>query len=124
MTTENALTTISVKAAADLSAKQYCFVKVTADDTVNTAGDGEGALGVLQDDPSVIGSACAVGIGGVTKVKFGGTVAAGELICSNADGAAVKASAGKTVQGICLVGGASGVIGKMRLGGNYTVPGT
>lgn len=40
------------KTATDLSASQYCFVKMSADDTVALCGAGELACGILQNAPT------------------------------------------------------------------------
>lgn len=114
MATENLQKTLSVTAGADLSAKQYCHVKLSANRTVVAAGNGEKAIGVLQDKPGNTKTGC-VAIEGVTKILFGGTVNAGDYVSSAADGTGVVPAAGEVITGICLVGGASGEVGEMIL---------
>lgn len=116
MAFEEALESISVPADVDLSAKQYCFMKINSSGNLVAAGDGEAIAGVLQDKPSAAGRVGCLGVRGVTKVLLGGTVAAGDRVTSNSDGAAVTESTGDNLtHGICLVGGASGEIGTILL---------
>lgn len=110
MATEQNLTTISLEAGSDLSAKQYFFVSVAADGQVDATGDGAMADGVLQNDPSAAGAAATVGIGGVTKVECGGTVTRGGTVSSDADGAAVDSATGDIILGTALETGAAGEI--------------
>ncbi|MBC7340958.1 MAG: DUF2190 family protein [Clostridia bacterium] len=89
---------VSLVAGADLSAAQYRFVKVNADGNAVLAGNGEMAVGVLQDKPGP-GVAGQVRVLGVTKVVAGGAIAKGALVASDADGkakAAVAATANTT----------------------------
>lgn len=92
------------KAGADLSAEQYKLVKVTASNTVEVAGAGELAIGVLQDKP-VADQGGNVTVIGLTKVVAGGTIAAGAKVAANATGQAVVAAAGNEVLGIAQEAG-------------------
>lgn len=122
MSTENKLVTHSMLAAADLSTKQYCHVKVTADRTVNVAGNGQECLGILQDKPAAAARACSVGTGGISKVLLGGTVNAGQYISSDANGAAVVPATGERITGLCTLGGAAGVVGEALIGSFGVAP--
>ncbi len=52
MSVANSLQTIPMKAGADLSGAQYCFVKVSDENTVVVATAGtEAILGILQNTP-------------------------------------------------------------------------
>jgi len=84
---------LAFKAGADLSAKQFCFVKFGADaETVVLCGAGEKAIGVLQNNPA-LGQVAEVAImHGGAKVKSAGVIALGDLIASDANGLAVVAS--------------------------------
>lgn len=111
MSYEERLETISVPANADLSAKQYCFVKVNSSGRLVAAGDGELALGILQDKPAAAGRAGCVATGGVSKCLLGGTVTAGDRVSSNSDGAGVSEGTGDNItMGIAMESGASGEI--------------
>ena len=98
----------------DLSAKQFCFVKLSADYTVAIATDDTLAIGVLQNNPlgtSTSRMACTVaGVGSVTKLKLAGTVTYGQkLVVDNSTGAAVATSeADDPICAIALEGGSSG----------------
>lgn len=112
MATENRLVTVTLLAAGDLSTKQFCHVKMSADRTVTTAGNGQEAAGILQDKPSAAGRAAEVAYGGVSKVLLGGTVTAGQYISADAAGAAVVPATGERITGLCTLGGAAGEIGE------------
>jgi hypothetical protein len=113
---------ITVAAAADLSAKQHFFVKADG----NLAGAGAEALGVLQNDPTS-GQAAAIRVMGVSKVVYGGTIAVGDQVSSDASGKAVKYTAasvsagtpeplaGTHCLGIALIAGVSGDTGSIAL---------
>jgi hypothetical protein len=111
--TEQALKCVGLEAGADLSSKQYYFVKVNTDSQVVVAGDGEAAVGVLQTKPDAAGRAGQVAIGGITKVLIGATLAAGDSVASDGNGKAAPATTGEKVLGTCIVGGAAGEIGSM-----------
>lgn len=93
MHTENIIKGITLIAGADLSAKQYHFVKVSAPKTVVASGDGETSIGVLQDKPKDT-EACVVGVSGVTRIVAGGAITAGADVQSDANGRAITKAAG------------------------------
>lgn len=111
MAYESNLTTRSFEAGVDLSAKQYHFVSVSSDGQIDPTGDGAIAVGVLQNAPSAVGDAAAVATAGSTKIAFGGTVANGAAVSSDAAGKAVTAATGDIILGTAALGGASGEIG-------------
>ena len=81
-------------ASADLSVKQYHFVKMSGNDTVTVcAAITDVPVGVLQNNPAS-GGAAEVALLGVTKVVADGTLAAGNLIGTSADGQADAIAAG------------------------------
>jgi hypothetical protein len=89
MAYQQAQTNITLKAGADLSAKQYFFVKIDANGDVVLAGNGENAIGVLQNAPAS-GEAANIAVAGVSKVIIGDTTSldSGVVISSDADGKA------------------------------------
>lgn len=113
---------ISRPAGADLSTKQYTFVKVNSSGQAVSAAAGEAAIGVLQNEPTS-GQTATVQVAGIAKVKAGGNVTAGARVAADADGKAVTATLGRTntsdagaaadpligsnVMGIALEGGAN-----------------
>lgn len=98
---------ISLVAAADLSAKQFLAVKVDSNGQAAVAGAGEAVVGILQNNPPA-GSAGAVMISGSTKAKAGGNIAAGAVLAANAAGALVAATTGNYIVGIAKTAAASG----------------
>lgn len=104
-------TLVSMEAGQDLSANQFHFVTVASDEQVDPTGDGLFANGVLQNDPNTAGHAAVVAIGGVTQVKAGGSVTAGDAVASDASGKAVTAASGDVILGTALeTAGADGDI--------------
>src|SRR5574337_1127881 len=78
-----------LKAGADLSAKQYYFVKLSADKTVVVcAAATDIPIGVLQNKPDASGKAAEVVAVGVTKVSGDADLDAGHLIGTSGDGQA------------------------------------
>lgn len=111
MAYEEGLRCITVPANADLSSSQYSFVKLTNASGKGRAaltGNGESALGVLQNKPSAAGDASTVGVRGVSKLKLGGAVTAGDPVSSDASGLGVSAATGDIVLGEALESGVSG----------------
>lgn len=75
-------------AAADLSAKQYYFVKLASATTVNVCSAAtDKPIGVLQNAPTS-GQAAEVLALGVSKVSGDANLAAADLIGTSADGQA------------------------------------
>lgn len=84
----------SFKAAADLSAKQFHIVKVTAADTVGLASAAtDKIIGTIVGKPAAAaGAAVEVDLrsgGGTSKVIAGDTITAGDLLTANSDGEAI-----------------------------------
>lgn len=81
-------------ASADLSAKQYYFVKMSGANTVDvTSAITDKTIGVLQNTPSS-GQAAEVCVFGITKVVADGNLTAGNLIGTSSDGQADAITAG------------------------------
>lgn len=75
----------SLTAAADLSSKQYHFVKLASATTVNVCSAiTDKPIGVLQNKPTS-GQAAEVCLFGISKVSADGTLAAGDVIGTSAD---------------------------------------
>jgi hypothetical protein len=98
-------------AAADYqtTSKQYYIVDCGADNTATLASvAGQAAIGVLQNDPAA-GEAAIVRTGGVSKVIVGtGDITAGDLVQTDATGAAIAAAGSDYTVGVCLVGASAG----------------
>ena len=112
---------ISLLANTDLSAYQYHFVKLTADNTVDICGAGEQAIGILQNKPSVAGQAARVRVFGVSRFVNGtaGAIAYGVKVKSDGDGHGVAATSNKDIYfGIVLDGVAAvNLLGTMLITG-------
>ena len=75
----------TLTAAADLSAKQYHFVKLASATTVNVCtATTDRAIGILQNDPTS-GQSAVVRIFGISKVVADGTIAFNNVIGTSAD---------------------------------------
>tara|TARA_A100001201_G_C4008829_1_gene176872 strand:+ start:328 stop:714 length:387 start_codon:yes stop_codon:yes gene_type:complete len=101
-------------AAADLSAKQYYFVKLASSTTVNVcAAVTDKPIGVLQNKPES-GEQAIVRVFGVSKISADATLAAGDVIGTSADGQAQPISLGsETTVHVCgqaIEAGAAGNI--------------
>ena len=92
---------LALKAAADLSTKQYFFVKLTASRKVNIAAGATTPVFVLQNKPDAADDVAEVAQpGSTTKVKLGGTVTYGDHLTSDSAGKAIV-----TVTNTNFVGG-------------------
>jgi len=78
----------NLTAGADLSSKQYHFVKLASATTVDVcAAITDVPIGILQNNPTS-GNTATICIFGISKVVADGTLAAGNVIGTSADGQA------------------------------------
>lgn len=85
-------------ASADLSAKQFYFVKMSGEKTVTVcAGVTDKPIGVLQNNP-VSGGAATVCAIGVTKVSGDADLGYGDSIGTSADGQAAAYTVSDTTK--------------------------
>src|SRR3972149_760040 len=77
MAREEALISISVEAASNLSASQYRFMRVNASGKLAAPTAGQSVDGVLQDKPDADGAVGLLGILGASKITCGAAVPAG-----------------------------------------------
>lgn len=99
------------------AATMFHLVKMSADRTVVLAAAAtDSPIGVQQ---SFVTGAVGVANSGLSKVRYGDTVTAGQLLCSDASGHAVPASPGAGVNngiiGWAVAGGAANDIGEVLL---------
>ena len=88
-------------AAADLSAKQFHFVKLASATTVNVcSGVTDKPIGVLQNTPTS-GQAAEIVLFGISKIISDGTTAAGNLLGTAADGHAAVYTSTDTTKFVC-----------------------
>ncbi len=91
---ENSGLKLSREAAADLSAKQYLFVKLGTGSKINVCSAATDVpCGILLDKPAS-GATGQVQVTGLGKVIAGGTIAVGDLLGTDANGKAVKLTIG------------------------------
>lgn len=105
----------TVAAGADLSAKQYTFVKMSGTGVVSAAAATDVVIGVLQNTPTS-GQAAEVAVSGITKLKASAAIAAGALVGTTSTGLAVAVVAGTDTtkyvfgQAITAAGAANDII--------------
>lgn len=89
-------------AGEDLSSAQFKFVTLEADGQVDLAdADAENCIGVLINDPAS-GEAATVVISGKTMVTAGGSVTAGDEVCTDTSGDAVELSTSSSATAITM----------------------
>jgi hypothetical protein len=86
---------MTLTSAADLSSLQFCFVKLTADNTAGAcAATTDRPIGVLLNKPDAAGQAAEILVAGITKVKCSGVIAVGNNF--GVEGAATSRAAAVT----------------------------
>ena len=94
---------VTFEAAADLSAKQFHFVKLTAANTVNVCtATTDNPIGILQNKPSAAGRPAVVRLFGISKVVASGAISAGALIATESDAEAGTPATSDPVLGKAL----------------------
>lgn len=84
---------VSLVAGADLSAKQYRFVKLSSGQVVACSATTDRPIGVLQNDPTS-GQAAIVRLSGWTKVEADAAIVVDAVLGTSADGQAATYVAG------------------------------
>lgn len=108
MAYEEALTCITMPAAADLSASQFCFVYQDSNGRAALAGEGVRAIGVLQNKPAAQDREARIAIAGVTKVLCGGSITSGNPVSVGANGKATAVGSSDDQQmGVARAAGAA-----------------
>jgi hypothetical protein len=105
---------VTLVAGADLSAKQYTFVKLNSSgQAIACAAATDLPIGILQNAPTS-GQEAEVLVSGGSKLVLGGTVAAAGIVSNSSTGTGVAIVHGtdttKYALGQALTGGASGEI--------------
>ncbi len=119
---ENSIT-ITLPAASDLSASQYCFVALNTSGQVELSGDDGNPIGILQNKPAAQGRAAEVLIAGVSKIKSGVTdFDAGYNAASGANGKGKRSDTASFRLGIIIeTASADGQFGTMVFSPNGKV---
>lgn len=84
---------LSIPAGADLSAKQYTFVKLSGTNVISAAAATDLPIGVLLNDPAS-GETAAVAVSGVVKLKASAAISVGALVGTTSTGLGVSLTAG------------------------------
>ena len=88
----------------------------TNGNVVQTAADTDQGIGAAQRVGANSGERIDIARIGIAEVEFGGTVAAGDTLTSDADGKAVATTtADKKVVGVAEIAGEAGDIGSMLI---------
>lgn len=106
---------LTLLAAADLSSYQYRAVKVDSNGKAALSGDGENAIGILQDKPDAQDKAAEVMVLGASKAEYGGSVTAGDNLASDANGKLVTATASDAILAVALEDGSDGEVHSVSL---------
>lgn len=122
MATQEALQCITIPAKVDLSASQYCFVRIDNTATALLPTAGGDVVGVLQNKPSVAGHAAEIAYAGRAKVYCSADVAAGVKVQVDTAGKVLTALTGDHVVGTVLVGGTNGQLVEVLLGSQMLLP--
>lgn len=85
---------VTLKAGEDLSTAQFTFVKLSADNTVvQCSATTDNPVGVLQNKPGSLGAADVMTMG-LTKLVGAGSIPAGALVGTDANGLGVAITSG------------------------------
>lgn len=95
---------VPLKAAIDLSEKQFYILRISGDDTVNTGNTTSYPFGIQQNKPAAAGRGVSVRINGLSKCVAGEEITAGNPIAPNAAGKGVVATADSYMLGIAVIG--------------------
>lgn len=113
MAFEEVLVAVSRPAGADLSdwaTHKFTGVKLdSSSNVVKVSAITDTVYGILQNDPKQ-GEAARVAIGGITKLRLAGTVAAGDQVSLNNAGRGVVAASTSKIIGTAVTGGVTGDI--------------
>ena len=95
--------TMTLEAAADLSGKQYHFVRLSAVNKCNQASEAvnSGLVGVQQNKPKA-NEFATVAFFGQSKVTAGGAITAGDILTTNSSGRAAVIASGQVAAGRAL----------------------
>ncbi len=119
MSTDNKLFSISVEAGADLSSSQYkCIQLNSSKKAVDVTAITNIPLGILQNDPVTAQPAhvTPISAGGISLIRLGATLSAGDLIGTGTDGRAVADASTNYNLGILMEGGDADDIVPVLLG--------
>ncbi|HXS18967.1 MAG TPA: DUF2190 family protein [Polyangiaceae bacterium] len=110
---------VARKAAADLN--PYRILKGNANDgeVLQSSAAADKHLGVSGPDAVTSGNTASLHVDGIVPVEYGGNVAVGDPLTSDANGKAVVATAGQRSIGFAQEVGDDGTIGSAHLAPHY-----
>ena len=112
----NPLLTLSFEADAAIARRRIVKHDTTDDLVIQAAAAADKLLGVVDiAQAGADGERVDVVLVGVAEVEYGGTVARGDLLTSDADGKAVVGAAGNRIIGEAMVSGVDGDIGSVNI---------
>jgi len=115
----NTIPDLSMDAGEDLSDYQYHIVGLSLTNTVVLAdGDEVIPIGILQNKPES-GRAASVRVGGISKVKLGGTVTVGAHLAESSGKAVITTTDKDFSIGICRKAGVINDIGEVYVDTGY-----
>jgi len=106
---------------SDFSAKQYHFAKLASGTNIAQSGAAEKAIGVVMNKPAINNDAEVAILGGGALVKLAATVAAGDSIASDANGAGVLGASGEWCPAIAMEAGVAGDVISTLLNGHQAI---
>lgn len=95
---------LALKAASDLAAYQFHIVKFSSDRTVTVAAAATDlVIGILQNgDADSDGAPATVRTGGLSKLKAGGSISAGQYVVADGSGHGVAVTLGTTTTNVAI----------------------
>ena len=113
---------LTITASADLSAFHRCAVAMNSSGQAAAPAAGGQIFGVLIDKPTAAGQAAPCQVDGIAEVKFGGTVAIGDLLKVDTEGRFVLAAATNVAVARAMTVGALNTFGAAKIfGGAYVI---
>ena len=122
MALQEGVRSMSLPAAEDLSASQFCFMNIDAAGRIALPSANGDAVGVLQDKPDAIDRAGEVGMLEASlrlKVIAAGTITAGNKIKTDAAGKALVATTGTHVLATALKSAVAGDLVEITPGARH-----
>jgi hypothetical protein len=109
------------KSNSDFSAKQFHFAKLASGTNVAQSGAAEKAIGVVMNKPAINDDAEVAHLGGGALLKLAATIAAGDSIASDANGAGVLGTSGQWCPAVAMEAGISGDVVSVILNGHQAI---
>lgn len=102
---------LAYAAASAVSPHRWCKFTATDGEVAQASADTDKLMGVSLNEATASGERLEVERMGVVPIEYGGNVAAGDFLTSDAQGRAIVAAVGDRYGGIAETSGDSGTIG-------------